>query len=130
MSKAKKIWHKGHCHCGEVNFEVRTPIDVEITDCNCSMCAKTGYQHLIVDVNDFKILKGEKNQTSYRFGTYIANHLFCKCCGVKSFYVPRSHPDGISVNFRCVDQSGFKTIKFNPFDGQNWEDNIKNLRGA
>lgn len=129
MSDLGKKWHKGGCHCGQVSFEVRAPVDVVITDCNCSMCAKTGYQHLIVDKTDFKLLTGEKNQTSYRFGTHTANHLFCQCCGIKAFYAPRSHPDGVSVNLRCVDQSGFENIEFKPFDGQNWEENIEKLHG-
>ncbi len=128
MGKAKKIWHKGRCHCGQVSFEVRAPKDVVITDCNCSMCAKTGYQHLIVDKSDFRLLAGADNQISYRFGTHTAEHLFCRCCGIKAFYTPRSHPDGISVNLRCVDQSGFENIEFKAFDGQNWEENIEALK--
>ncbi|PHR91334.1 MAG: aldehyde-activating protein [Robiginitomaculum sp.] len=127
MSETTKIWHKGACHCGAVTFEVAAPATVTITDCNCSMCAKTGYQHLIVEAKDFRLFTGESAQTSYRFGTKTANHLFCQTCGTKSFYHPRSHPEGISVNLRCVDQSQFETIKFKPFDGQNWEKNIEGL---
>lgn len=129
MSIAKKIWHKGSCHCGQVTFEVHAPKKVVITDCNCSICAKTGYQHLIVEKPDFRLLTGKDAQTSYRFGTKTAEHLFCTHCGIKSFYIPRSHPDGISVNLRCLDQTGFESIEFKLFDGQNWEKNVAGLRG-
>ena len=124
-----KIWHKGRCHCGEVSFEVAAPVDVVITDCNCSMCNLTGFQHLIVEADDFRLLAGENNQISYRFGTHTAEHLFCRCCGVKAFYTPRSHPEGISVNLRCLDQTKFESIEFKEFDGQNWEENIEALKG-
>jgi len=124
-----KLWHKGRCHCGQVSFEVAAPADIVITACNCSMCNLTGYQHLIVEAEDFRLLTGEGNQISYRFGTHTAEHLFCRCCGVKAFYVPRSHPEGVSVNLRCVDQTKFETIEFKEFDGQNWEENIGALKG-
>ncbi len=92
------------------------------------MCAMTGYQHLIVKGEDFRLLLGENSIITYTFGTRTAKHNFCKTCGIKSFYIPRSHPNGISVNFRCVDQSGFENIDRKAFDGQNWEANIKKLK--
>ncbi len=123
-----KIWHKGGCHCGAVRFEVRAPVDIVIAHCNCSICQLTGYQHLDVEIPDFRLLTGKDNQTSYRFGTHTADHLFCQCCGIKSFYIPRSNPGGLSINFRCINKDGFKNIIFEDFDGQNWEDNIEALR--
>jgi hypothetical protein len=127
MGREEKIWHKGACHCGAVRFEVRAPKDVHITDCNCSMCAKTGYQHLIVTAEDFRQLSGQGQLRTYTFNTHTAKHYFCKTCGIKPFYVPRSHPDGMSVNLRCVEQDGFDRITFEEFDGQNWEANIRDL---
>jgi len=128
MKSEMKIWHKGHCHCEAVTFEVRAPANVELTACNCSMCNMTGFLHLIVEAEDFRILTGADNITGYTFNTHTAKHTFCKTCGIKPFYTPRSHPDGMSVNFRCVDQSGFKTVTSEDFDGQNWEDNVGALR--
>ena len=78
----------------------------------------------------FKLLSGEDNLTTYTFDTAEAKHFFCKTCGIKSFYIPRSHPDGYSVNVRCLDESTIKSIKIKPFDGKNWEDNIELLRKA
>ncbi|PHR58685.1 MAG: aldehyde-activating protein [Robiginitomaculum sp.] len=130
VSNTDKTWHKGACHCEAVTFEVAAPRHVTITDCNCSICNKTGFQHLIVDAQDFRLLTGKDDITSYTFGSHTAKHTFCKHCGVKPFYTPRSHPDGISVNLRCVDQSGFEDIVFKPFDGQNWEKNIEGLLGT
>ena len=128
MKNEMKTWHKGHCHCQTVTFEVRAPANIELTACNCSMCHMTGFVHLIVAAEDFCLLTGADNITSYTFNTHTAMHTFCKTCGIKPFYTPRSHPDGMSVNFRCVEQSGFETVTSEDFDGKNWEDNVEALR--
>src|SRR3546814_2822495 len=94
----------GGCHCGLVHFEADLPsADVEVLDCNCSICAMTGYLHLIVSESAFRLTDGKSETTSYRFGSGKARHIFCATCGIKSFYRPRSHPQGISVNLRCLD---------------------------
>ena len=46
----------------------------------------------------------------------MARHLFCRHCGVKSFYVPRSNPDGFSVNVRCLDPRTIMGVKVRLFD--------------
>jgi hypothetical protein len=120
-------WHKGGCHCGAVTFEVLAPSEVVIEDCNCSVCSKTGFLHLIVPKSRFHLLTGEDKLTTYAFNTKTAQHLFCSVCGIKSFYIPRSHPDGYSVNFRCLDMKGFTNVHVNSFDGKNWEDNAAKL---
>jgi len=120
-------WHRGGCHCGAVSFEVLAPPEVEIDDCNCSICSKTGFLHLIVPKNRFRLLAGEEKLTAYTFNTGTAKHLFCSVCGIKSFYVPRSHPGGFSVNFRCLDMRGFRKVTVNSFDGKNWEENVHKL---
>jgi len=88
------------------------------------MCNRTGFLHLIVANSQFRLLAGQEDLTSYRFNTGTANHLFCRICGVKSFYVPRSHPDGYSVNVRCLDPATIESIRTLPFDGANWEQSI------
>ncbi len=118
--KKKTTWKKGGCHCGGVAFEVRTPGEIELVDCNCSMCSKTGYLHLVVAKKDFRLTRGEHQLTTYTFNTG-AKHLFCSICGIKSFYVPRSHPDDYSVNFRCLDPAEFTSVFTTEFDGQHWE---------
>ncbi|MGH8457172.1 MAG: GFA family protein, partial [Stenotrophobium sp.] len=97
-----KIIHTGGCHCGAVRFEVRAPAQVTVQRCNCSICAMTGFEHLIVPAADFKLLSGAEQLSTYSFNTGAAKHLFCRICGIKSFYVPRSNPDGYSVNLRCL----------------------------
>jgi hypothetical protein len=119
--------HTGGCHCGRVRFEIEAPAEVEVSDCNCSICAKSGYLHLIVPAERFRLLQGEDALTTYTFNTGAAKHLFCKICGVKSFYVPRSHPDGYSVNFRCLDAGTIKTFTVLPFNGKEWEKSIGDL---
>jgi hypothetical protein len=113
--------HTGGCHCGNVRFEVEAPSDLILDDCNCSMCSMVGYQHLIVPRSDFRILQGADQLSTYEFNTGVAKHYFCSHCGVKSFYVPRSHPDGISVNGRCLDRDTVRSVTLKSFDGQNWE---------
>lgn len=119
--------HKGSCHCGRVRYEVDAPKDIEGTQCNCSICRMTGYLHLIVPKNRFKLIRGEDAIETYTFNTGIAQHYFCRHCGIKSFYVPRSHPDGISVNINCLDPTTIKSLQVTPFDGANWEQNIDKL---
>jgi hypothetical protein len=130
MSAAKKkqsSWRRGGCHCGAVLFEVNAPEEVELIDCNCTMCSKTGYLHLIVPKSAFRLLKGEGKITTYTFNTGAAKHMFCSVCGIKSFYVPRSHPDGFSVNFRCLEDQEFKSVLTTEFDGRHWERNASEL---
>ena len=112
--------HRGSCHCGAVQFEVEAADDVAGDDCNCSICQMTGFLHLIVPLRDFRLLAGRDNLSSYRFNTGVAEHLFCRTCGVKPFYVPRSNPDGMDVNVRCL-QTRPPHMRVIGFDGQNWE---------
>jgi hypothetical protein len=114
-------WRSGGCHCGAVRFEAALPDEVEAQDCNCSMCSKSGFIHIIVPESRFRILAGADELTSYAFNTGVARHLFCRVCGVKSFYRPRSNPDGWSVNARCLDAPEALSITVGPFDGRNWE---------
>ena len=114
---------RGGCHCGRVSFEVRIPDKVTVHRCNCSICRKSGYLHLIVASGDFNLLGGDENLSEYRFHTEVARHLFCRVCGIKSFYVPRSHPDAYSVNLNCVDLDGKVDVRIEPFDGRNWSRN-------
>lgn len=117
----QKITHAGGCHCGAVRFEARAPARVTAQRCNCSMCSRTGFEHLIVPAADFRLLAGADQLSTYTFNTGVAKHLFCKRCGVKSFYVPRSNPDGYSVNLRCLDAGTIEHVHYEDFDGRNWE---------
>ena len=111
----------GGCHCGRVRFEVDAPTSPEVLDCNCSVCRMTGYLHLMVPRDRFRLLQGEEALTTYTFNTGTAKHLFCANCGIKSFYVPRSHPDGISVNVRCLDEGAIDGMRVSTADGRHWE---------
>ena len=111
----------GGCHCGLVRFEAEVPDAPEVLDCNCSMCSMTGYLHLIVPETMFRLIDGQRETTTYRFGSGKARHIFCAQCGIKSFYRPRSHPDGISISLRCVDDWRDLAVRITPFDGLNWD---------
>ena len=108
--------HRGGCHCGRVRFEVDAPARLQALDCNCSICRMTGFLHLIVPARAFRLLSGGDALVEYTFGTGTAKHRFCGHCGVKAFYVPRSHPDGIDVNVRCLDPGTVAALGIQPFD--------------
>jgi hypothetical protein len=127
MSASPFTWRAGGCHCGGVRFEVALGDVVEAQACNCSMCAKTGFVHIIVPESRFRIVKGAERLSEYTFNTRVAKHLFCSECGVKSFYRPRSNPDGWSVNARCLDTTEGLDLRIETFDGQNWEANAAGL---
>ena len=121
------VVHTGGCHCGRVRFEVDAPQRIEVQDCNCSICSKCGYLHLIVPKSQFRLIRGAEALTSYRFNTEVADHLFCSVCGIKAFYVPRSHPDGYSVNARTLDPGTIAELIVKPFNGAEWEAHIDEL---
>lgn len=111
---------EGGCHCGRVRFRVTADLD-RVTECNCSMCTKKGFLHLIVPPEQFELVSGEDNLTTYRFNTMTAKHTFCKVCGIHPFYVPRSDPDKIDVNVRCLDDVDLAALSPKRFDGKHWE---------
>lgn len=123
-------WKSGGCRCGAVAFEVFAADDAELSDCNCSICSMTGYLHLIVPADHFRLLRGHESITTYQFNTGTAKHTFCKVCGVKSFYFPRSHPDGVSVNARCLSPDAIQSMRIVAFNGRNWEHSVGKLEGA
>ena len=110
------IIHHGGCHCRRVRFEVDAAASPEVLECNCSICTMTGYLHLIVPASRFRLLSGAGDLIEYTFNTGAAKHLFCRHCGIKSFYVPRSHPNGFSVNGRCLDAGTVEWFRITPFD--------------
>mgnify|MGYP000291140920 CR=1 FL=1 len=118
--------YAGSCHCGSVTFQVEAPETIEADRCNCSICAKSGYLHLIVPLRHFTLLGGESSLTTYTFGSGVAKHTFCKVCGVKPFYTPRSNPDGMDVNVNCLDIKDGQ-VNETDFDGKNWEKHAHTL---
>ena len=122
--------YEGGCHCGAVRFRITADLETML-ECNCSICTKKGFLHLIVPPDQFELLRGEAELTTYQFNTNTAKHTFCRHCGIHSFYVPRSDPDKISVNARYlegIDPAALKSTRF--FDGRNWEEAYAEERGA
>ena len=115
--------YEGGCHCGKVRFRVTADLD-RVSECNCSMCAKKGYLHLIVPPEQFELLSGTDELTTYEFNTGAAKHHFCRHCGIHSFYVPRSDPDKIDVNVRCLDGVDIAAVRVTGFDGRHWEESM------
>ncbi|MDP5069833.1 MAG: GFA family protein [Congregibacter sp.] len=118
--------YEGGCHCGAVRFQVQAPASVELERCNCSICFKGGYLHLIVPASRFKLLQGQEQLSLYQFNAGIAKHYFCRNCGIKPFYIPRSNPDGVDVNVNCLDTTP-SHMSIVEFDGKNWENNAHTL---
>jgi hypothetical protein len=128
MTEAPMDWKRGGCHCGAVTFEVLAPDEIEPLECTCSICAMSGYLHLIVETERFHLLTGEDTLTTYSFNTGTAQHRFCSICGIKSFYVPRSKPDGYSVNVRCLEEGAVRVTRIGVFDGKHWEKAVAALQ--
>lgn len=117
----------GGCHCGAVRFRVRVRT-FEALDCNCSVCRMKGLLHLIVSPADFVLESGADALSTYTFNTGTAKHTFCRTCGVQAFYTPRSHPDDVDVNVRCLDDDAARRFVVRPFDGEHWEENVERIR--
>ena len=124
----KRAWLEGGCHCEAVRFRARLG-EADALDCNCSICSMKAYIHLFVPPEDFELLSGEGALATYRFGTLTAAHTFCSVCGVAPFYTPRSHPDSVDINARCLDDDHLAKLNVVPFDGANWEHNVQQIRG-
>jgi len=116
--------YEGGCHCRRVRFRVTADLD-RVSECNCSMCTKKGFLHLIVAPEQFELVSGADVLTTYVFNTKVAKHRFCRLCGVHAFYTPRSDPDKIDVNVRCLDGVDLSSLAVSPFDGQNWEQSMQ-----
>ena len=114
------VTHSGGCHCGAVRFSCEAPAEIEVVECNCSICRMSGYRHLVVPKPRFTLLSGADELSSYRFGSGVAEHLFCTICGIKSFYVPRSAPDCVSVNVNCLKRGTVTGETVIPLDGATW----------
>ena len=110
------VTHRGSCHCGRVRFEVDADARIAALECNCSICRMSGFLHLIVPAAQFRLVAGAGDLAEYTFNTGVARHRFCRVCGVKSFYIPRSNPDGIDVNVRCLDSATIGSIEVTAFD--------------
>ena len=119
MNTPAPVTHRGGCHCGRVRFELQAPAQVQALDCNCSICRMSGFLHLIVPASQFRLLSGADALVEYTFNTGAARHRFCRYCGIKSFYIPRSHPDGIDVNVRCLDPGTVTQLTVTDFDDGN-----------
>lgn len=128
-ASAATVTHVGGCHCGAVRFEVVAPACIEALECNCSICTMTAYLHLIVPASRFRLLAGGEALSEYQFNSGVARHLFCRRCGVKSYYVPRSNPDGFSVNVRCLDPRTVTGVRVRLFDDQDREHSDAAVRG-
>ena len=122
----RQKWYSGGCHCGKVRFEVQLT-RAEAIRCNCSICRKKGFLHLIVTPDNFHLLQGDEYLTTYTFNTHTAIHKFCRYCGIHPFYTPRSHPDSIDVNVNALDEDIVDSLTITNFNGQNWEENIEQL---
>eukprot|EP00270_Netrium_digitus_P007182 TRINITY_DN2090_c0_g1_i2.p1 TRINITY_DN2090_c0_g1~~TRINITY_DN2090_c0_g1_i2.p1 ORF type:complete len:142 (+),score=6.15 TRINITY_DN2090_c0_g1_i2:127-552(+) len=119
---APLVTHRGGCHCGAVRFEVEAPADLVEWVCNCSICAMRKNTHFIVPSSLFRLSPSSSDFLStYTFGTHKAQHKFCKVCGICSFYIPRSNPNGVAVTVHCLDKGTVKSVSICHFDGQNWE---------
>ena len=116
--------YEGGCHCGRVRYRVTGDLS-RVVECNCSMCIKKGILHLVVAQDAFELIAGREDLTTYRFNSGVARHTFCRHCGIHPFYVPRSDPDKIDVNVRCLEGVDLSKLEPELFDGRNWDEAMK-----
>jgi len=126
--KTNEALFYGGCHCKAVEFQVISPSDLVVWKCNCSICIMKQNHHFIVPKQKFTLIKGQDKLTLYTFNTKVAQHYFCKICGVQSFYYPRSNPDGVAITYNCItNKESCTSLKIEGFDGENWETTIKKV---
>ena len=121
--------YSGSCHCESVRFEIEGSIE-RVVQCNCSICSKKGALHHAVAPGSFRLLCGQEQLGTYRFGTGEARHHFCTVCGIHVFARPRGSPELYSVNVRTLDNfsiqpSGPEVVQF---DGQHWDESTGRLQ--
>jgi hypothetical protein len=111
--------HRGGCHCGAVRYLVEVDLSKPVTQCNCSICSRTGTLLSFLPVSRFTLEKGEDSLTDYQFGKKNIHHLFCKVCGVRSFARGQG-PGGpmVAINTRCLDDLDATTLPVQHFDGK------------
>lgn len=112
----------GGCHCGDVRIAVdrAEPIDSYV-ECNCSVCTKKGVLLARAEEAELTVTDGQAAIETYRFNTRVAEHNFCRRCGVHVYARPRNSPERFAVNIRCLDdfQEIRKHARRIDFDGQN-----------
>jgi len=104
--------YQGSCHCGAVTFSIRTDLGYSVR-CDCSMCRRHGAIMVRCDQSDLEIHSGQDRLTQYRFNTRVAEHYFCRDCGIYTFHKMRKLPDKYGVNAGClkgVDLSALQPI--------------------
>ena len=118
---------RGSCHCGAIRFEVEGPLE-GLESCTCSLCRRTGFVHWYVAPERFRLRSGDDALATYRFGTFTATSHFCRVCGVAPFRRPRSDPDKLAVNARCLDDVDLASLAVAEFDGRNWDEAYARMR--
>ena len=95
---------EGSCHCKKVRFQIETNnVFKDLYRCNCSLCRKKSIIMKPISQEFFSLIKGKEFLGLYKWNKHIAEHYFCKECGVYTHHKRRRHPDQIAVNFACLD---------------------------
>ena len=108
--------YTGSCHCGTVKFTVQTTLAPALR-CNCSLCKRKGTVMAPVALDHFKLLAGADVLSLYQFNTRVAEHYFCKLCGIYTFHRPRSRRDIYRVNVGCLDGVDALALEVDVHDG-------------
>ena len=102
MKKKKPL--VGTCHCGAIHIAI--PADTDFTTarrCNCSLCRRRWAPTATVPEDQIEVTRGAKLLTLYQFHTKVAEHYFCRQCGVYTHHRRRSNPSEFGVNVTCFD---------------------------
>ena len=95
------------------------PRPAKAFDCNCSICARTGWLLGFAPASQFRLLQGEEQLRDYQFNKRVIHHLFCGTCGVRSFARGLGHDSSpwVSINLRCLDDFELSGLEIQRYDG-------------
>jgi hypothetical protein len=110
------LYH-GSCHCGAIRFDV-TAEPVEVTSCDCSLCVKKNALMIKVPEHQLRLIAGADHLSLYRWNSKIAEHHFCRVCGIYTFHRKRAAPDSFGINVFCLENFDPSLLPHRRTDGR------------
>ncbi|ASK36082.1 GFA family protein [Alloalcanivorax mobilis] len=110
--------HKGSCHCGNVNIEVKGECQ-SVVECNCSHCSRKGYLLWFVPRADVSVTAEDGALSTYTFNKHEIKHHFCATCGCAPFgFGAHGGVEMAAINVRCLEGIDLAGIKRQQVDGR------------
>ena len=111
------------CHCGRATIHLpRTPD--QITQCNCSLCTKTGFRGVYFPSDELRIAGQFDSYVREDLKTaYLATHR-CAHCGIVTHWTPLTDPphQRMGINARLIDAAALEGVPVKQVDGASWDE--------